>query len=239
MLEGYGRPAGNLAIIPARGGSKRIPCKNIRLFSGKPIIAYSIQAALDSGLFESVIVTTDDDEIAEVARAHGAQVPFMRPEELANDHAPLMPVIKHGVEAMQAVGMDVKRVCCILATSPFVVPGDLERGLAALSDAPAAFSVTTFAYPIFRALAVNDKGYLEMIKPEYRETRSQDLPEAFHDAGQFYWATSEFWTTAGGFMDGQAIGVPLPRHRVQDIDEPEDWLRAEAMYRVLVEMKEI
>lgn len=230
---------GNLAIIPARGGSKRIPRKNVRPFVGKPIIAYSIEVALNSGLFDSVVISTDDEVVAEVAREYGAEVPFLRPPELADDHTPIMPVIRHGVETLIASGLPVDRVCCIFATSPFLVVSDLERGLEALGDAPAAFSVTSFAYPIYRALSVNQAGRVKMIRPEFRETRSQDLPEVCHDAGQFYWATRNFLRSTKGFMDGDAVGVALPRHRVQDIDLPEDWLRAEAMYRVLVEMKEL
>lgn len=230
---------GNVAIIPARGGSKRIPRKNIRFFVGKPIIAHSIEIALESGLFDKVVVSTDDEEIADVARKYGAEVPFMRPDSLADDHTPIVPVIRHAVEQIVATGLDVERVCCLFATSPFIIQSDLLRGLEALDRAPAAFSITSFPYPIFRALTVNQVGRLEMLRPEHRETRSQDLPETWHDAGQFYWADKEFFKTGKSFMDGDALGVYIPRHRVQDIDAPEDWLRAEAMYKVLVDMKEI
>jgi len=235
----YTDVSGNLALIPARGGSKRIPRKNIKPFLGKPIIGYSIEAALKSGLFASVVVSTDDEEIAEVARELGAEVPFMRPDELADDFTGIVPVVRHGVEAMVERGMDVTNVCCIFSTSPFVLPSDLVAGLGALKDAPTSFSITSFPYPIGRALQISANSRLEMICPENKEARSQDLPEAWHDAGQFYWATREFILSGRGFMDGEAAGVVLPRHRVQDIDNGEDWIRAEAMYRVLVDMKEL
>ncbi|WP_147818856.1 pseudaminic acid cytidylyltransferase [Salidesulfovibrio onnuriiensis] len=230
---------GNVAIIPARGGSKRIPRKNIREFAGKPIIAHSIETALKSGLFESVVVSTDDEDIAEVAREYGAETPFLRPADLADDFTGIVSVIRHAVQQLQDDGRNVINVCCMFATAPFIVPADLAAGLEALKNAPAAFSVTSFAYPIFRSLRMEEDGRLEMFHPENLNARSQDLPQAWHDAGQFYWARKDFLLSGGEFLMGDAVGIVIPRHRVQDIDDEEDWVRAEAMYRVLRERNEI
>ena len=179
-----------LAIIPARGGSKRIPRKNIKLFCAKPMIAWSIEAALQSGCFDQVIVSTDDAEIAEVARSYGATVPFMRPAELSDDHTGTIPVIHHAIEWVNAQGQAVEQACCLYATAPFVSPDDIRRGFDTLigSDSDYAFSVTSYAFPIQRAIRLNAEGQVEMFNPEHFNTRSQDLEEAFHDAGQFYWA---------------------------------------------------
>ena len=229
----------NVAVIPARGGSKRIPGKNIRSFCGKPIIAYSIEAALQSGLFASVIVSTDDEAIAQTARQYGATVPFMRPAELSDDMTGTTPVFRHAVQWCLDNGQEVKAACCLYATAPFTAPQDIQEGFSALETAPAAFSVTTFPYPIYRGLTRGDDATVSLIWPEHRLTRSQDLPEAYHDCGQFYWAVTEFLLADKDFMDGEAVGVPIPRHRVQDIDTEEDWARAEAMYRVLRETGEL
>lgn len=225
----------NVAIIPARGGSKRIPKKNIRLFEGKPIIAYSIQAALESGLFERVIVSTDDPEIARVAETYGAETPFIRPAKIADDMTGTAPVVKHAVEELVASGADVTLACCIYATAPFVRVEDLLAGQAALSAAPDkafAFSVTSFPFPIQRALAVRD-GHIAPMYPEHAEARSQDLEEAYHDAGQFYWGRCENWLTETPLFSETSIPIILPRHRVQDIDTLEDWFRAELLFRAL------
>lgn len=239
MSEATFEKKGNFAIIPARGGSKRIPRKNVRKFADKPIIAHSIEIARKSGLFESVTVSTDDAHIAEVAREYGAEVPFLRPVELADDYAGIVPVIKHAVQWMTENGHNVANVCCLFSTAPFVLPEDLIAGLKALENAPAAFSVTSFAYPIFRSLRMKKNGRLEMLYPENLNVRSQDLPQALHDAGQFYWAERDFLLSGGEFLTGDAVGIVIPRHRVQDIDDEEDWIRAEAMYKVLVEQNEL
>lgn len=224
-----------LAVIPARGGSKRIPRKNIRPFCGRPMIAWSIRAALDSGCFDEVLVSTDDEEIAEVARAQGAITPFMRPPELSDDHTGTVPVIAHAVAWQQARGAAVAEVCCLYATAPFVRPQDLRDGLALLADSAAdyAFSVTRYAFPIQRALRLDAQGRVGMFQPEHLNTRSQDLEEAFHDAGQFYWGRAEAWTAGRPIFSPQALAVVLPQHRVQDIDTPEDWVSAEAMFQAL------
>jgi len=223
----------NLAIIPARGGSKRIPHKNIKDFCGQPMIAWSIQTALESGCFDRVLVSTDDPEIAEVARAHGAEVPFMRPPELSDDHTGTIPVISHAIRWQASHGTAATQVCCLYATAPFVQAEDLQHGLELLhqSGADFAMSVTSFAFPIQRALRITSEQRVEMFQPEHLNTRSQDLEEAWHDAGQFYWGHAAAWLDQKPFFSHQAMPVRIPRHLVQDIDTPEDWTRAEWMYR--------
>lgn len=224
-----------LAVIPARGGSKRIPRKNIKAFRGKPMIGWSIQAAIDSACFDRIVVSTDDDEIAEVATRLGAEVPFMRPSGLADDHTGTVPVIAHAVGWQQQHGDAPTLACCLYATAPFVRPQDLRRGLELLSaqDSDYAFSVTSYAFPIQRALRVTDGNRVEMFYPEHFNTRSQDLEEAWHDAGQFYWGKAEAWTAGKPIFSRDAVPVALPRSRVQDIDTPEDWERAELMFDLL------
>ena len=224
-----------LAIIPARGGSKRIPRKNIKLFCEKPMIAWSIEAALQSGCFDQVIVSTDDTEIAEVARRYGATVPFMRPAVLSDDHTGTIPVISHAIEWVNAQGQPVEQACCLYATAPFVSPDDIRRGLYTLLDTGSdyAFSVTSYAFPIQRAIRLNAEGRVEMFNPEHFNTRSQDLEEAFHDAGQFYWGKADAWLQGRMIFSPASVPVALPRHRVQDIDTPEDWIRAEWLFKAM------
>ncbi|MFJ2991151.1 pseudaminic acid cytidylyltransferase [Pandoraea sp. NPDC087047] len=224
-----------LAVIPARGGSKRIPRKNIKSFCGKPMIAWSIEAARASGCFDRVIVSTDDDEIAELARTQGAEVPFMRPAELSDDHAGTIPVIAHAIDWMNRNAGAVEFACCLYATAPFVQPEDLRRGFDVLqqSGADYAFSVTSYAFPIQRAIRVTAGQRVEMFHPEHFTTRSQDLEEAFHDAGQFYWGRAGAWLSAKPLFSHDAAPVPLPRHRVQDIDTPQDWERAEWLFKAM------
>ena len=224
-----------VAVIPARGGSKRIPRKNILPFGGKPMIAWSIEAALASGCFGQVLVSTDDQEIADVASQYGALVPFVRPQSLANDFAGTGPVIAHAIQYLQSAGQACEQVCCIYATAPFVRAADLQQGLQVLlhEQCDFVFSVTSYAFPIQRAVRINAAGGVEMFQPECFAMRSQDLEHAFHDAGQFYWGTSQAW------LDGKPIFAPysrplvLPRYRVQDIDTPEDWRHAEALFQAL------
>lgn len=224
-----------LAIIPARGGSKRIPRKNIKLFSTKPMIAWSIEAALQSGCFDQVIVSTDDQEIAEVARRYGASVPFMRPAELSDDHTGTIPVIQHAIQWFNDQGQSVEHACCLYATAPFVSPQDIRRGFAVLEQngCDYTFSVTSYAFPIQRAIRLNAEGRVEMFNPEQFNTRSQDLEEAFHDAGQFYWGKADAWLQARVIFSPDSVPVLLPRHRVQDIDTPEDWVRAEWLFKAM------
>lgn len=220
-----------IAVIPARGGSKRIPRKNIKVFSGKPMIAWSIEAAKAAGLFEHIIVSTDDAEIAEIAKAWGAEVPFMRPAELSNDYAGTTEVIAHATRWALDQGWSVTAVCCIYATAPFIQVMDIKRGLEMLEsgDWAYAIAVTNFAAPIFRSFHEHVDGGIEMFFPEHFLTRSQDLPLALHDAGQFYWGRPAAWIEGKRGLDRHSVMVKIPRWRVQDIDDEDDWKRAELL----------
>lgn len=223
-----------LAVIPARGGSKRIPRKNIRPFGGRPMIGWSIAAARDSGLFDRIVVSTDDAEIADVARALGADVPFVRPAELSDDHTGTTPVVAHAIAWQNAQGdAQAEETCCLYATAPFVQADDLRRGLETLhrTGADYAFSVTRFPAPIQRALRIRADHRVEMFDPAQCTTRSQDLEEAWHDAGQFYWGQAAAWLAHKVIFGRGSAPVILPSHRVQDIDTPEDWTRAELMFQ--------
>ena len=224
-----------LAIIPARGGSKRIPRKNIKPFGGLPMIAWPIKAALQSRCFDRVIVSTDDAEIAQVAQVHGAEVPFMRPPELADDHTGTVSVIAHAIQWMQANGMSPREVCCIYATSPFVDAEDLQIGLQILLDSDASFavSVTNYPYPIQRALQMTEQGRLQMIQPTYLRARTQDLTEAWHDAGMFYWGRPAAWLAGESIFSQLPVPVRLPRYKVHDIDTLQDWNEAELLHAFL------
>jgi N-acylneuraminate cytidylyltransferase len=223
-----------IAIIPARGGSKRIPRKNIREFCGKPMIAWSIQAAQACQLFSHTIVSTDDAEISAVASAWGAEVPFVRPSELADDNTVTTDVVAHATRWALDQGWEVSSVCCLYATAPFVVADDLLRGCAALEsgDWRYAFSATEFSAPIFRAFQRLPSGGVRMFFPEYAATRSQDLPVALHDAGQFYWGTTHAWLERAQIFAPSSIPVMMPRERSQDIDTPEDWAFAESLFEL-------
>ena len=231
-----------IALIPARGGSKRIPRKNIRDFAGKPMIAWSIMRAQASGCFDAVVVSTDDEEVAAIAREHGAEVPFMRPAELADDHATTLDVIVHALGALaDSAWAPVEQLCCLYATAPFVQAGDLQRGLHALdaSGDGYAVSVAEYAAPVQRALRLNQDGRLAMLAPEYVTVRSQDLEPAWHDAGQFYWGYTAAFEQGLPLLSEAAVPVVLPSHRVQDIDTEDDWRRAEVLFRVLGELGEL
>lgn len=221
-----------IAIIPARGGSKRIPRKNIKVFAGKPMIAYAIEAAGGSRLFDRVIVSTDDPEIKEIATAHGAEVPFARPVDLADDHTPTVPVIAHAIEAARTLGWDVSLACCIYPGVPFLRSEDLRAAVELLEDSDHrgyVFPVAEYPSPIQRALRRQGSGAVAPFNPEYVNTRTQDLEPAYFDAGQFYWAAAETWLRRLPIhANGRAI--VLPGWRVVDIDHPVDWERAEAMY---------
>lgn len=228
-----------IAVIPARGGSKRIPRKNIKPFFGRPMIAWSIEAAKSSELFDRIIVSTDDVEIANVAKQWGAEVPFMRPEELSNDYAGTTPVIAHATQWALDQGIDVTAVCCIYATAPFVQTDDLKRGCDALDsgDWDFAFAVTDFAAPIFRSFKQTVEGGIEMFFPEYFATRSQDLPDALHDAAQFYWGRPSAWLKGKRIFDKRSKPVLIPRWRVQDIDTQDDWEQAEILAHTIIGRK--
>lgn len=226
-----------LAVIPARGGSKRIPRKNIKIFGGLPMMAWSIRAALQSRCFDRIIVSTDDAEIAQVAQAHGVEVPFVRPSELSDDHTGTIPVIAHATQWQNEHGTPATQVCCIYATAPFVRAQDLQRGLALLesSGAEYALSVTRYPFPIQRAIRITPCQRIEMFQPDQLNTRSQDLEEAWHDAGQFYWGQAAAWMEKKPIFTSQATPVCLPRHHVQDIDTQEDWIQAEWMFKAMQE----
>ena len=225
----------NIAIIPARGGSKRVPGKNIKEFCGRPMLAWPVEAAKKSGLFEKIIVSTDDEDIARVARHWGAEVPFMRPSELADDHTPVLEVIRHTLQQLEKSGSRADYVCCILATAVFLQPRYLEQGLEMIRQKKCsfAFSVASYEFPIQKSLRIKNDGSVEPMFPEYFSHRSQDLEEAYHDAGQFYWGTPESFQLETGDILNCSRPVILPRHLVQDIDTPEDWERAEMMFRIL------
>jgi N-acylneuraminate cytidylyltransferase len=224
-----------VAVIPARGGSKRIPRKNVKLFCGRPMIAWSIEAALNSSCFDQVVVSTDDEEIATISVKHGASVPFLRPKTLSDDHTGTIPVIQHTIESLQLSSLDIEHVCCIYATAPFIQPSDIRRGLHILLDKKCsyAFSVTRYPFPIQRAVKITGENRVEMFYPDFFSVRSQDLEEAFHDAGQFYWGTARAWLEGQQIFGHGAAPVLLPRHRVQDIDTDEDWQYAEWMFKAM------
>jgi N-acylneuraminate cytidylyltransferase len=224
-----------IAVIPARGGSKRIPRKNIKLFHGKPMIAYSIEAAKASGCFDKIIVSTDDIDIANIALQYGAEVPFMRPENIADDHATTMDVIQHAIEWCESQNMAVDLLCCIYATAPFISSVDLVKGLTlvAADDIDYAFSATSFAFPIQRAISLNENDSVQMLQPEHVNTRSQDLQDAYHDAGQFYWGKVSAFKADRPFFSLSSKAILIPRKRVQDVDTLEDWEFAEALYAVM------
>ncbi|MBI9112688.1 pseudaminic acid cytidylyltransferase [Maridesulfovibrio ferrireducens] len=225
----------NVAIIPARGGSKRIKNKNVKMFSGNPIMHYSIKAAIDSKLFDQVIVSTDSELIANTAKDLGASVPFMRPAELSDDHTATAPVITHTLEWLLKNGFNPEFACCIYATAPFVRTTDLIEGFKLVKEGKtsSSFAVTSFPFPIQRALKITSDDQLEMFWPEHENTRSQDLPEAYHDAGQFYWINCQSFIKEPRFYTNESRPVILPRHLVQDIDTLEDWETAEFMYKLL------
>uniref|UniRef100_A0A7C2AXU1 Pseudaminic acid cytidylyltransferase n=1 Tax=Pseudomonas graminis TaxID=158627 RepID=A0A7C2AXU1_9PSED len=225
-----------VAIIPARGGSQRIPRKNIKLFNGEPMIAHSIRAARASGAFDQVVVSTDDEEIADVARHYGADVPFMRPSDLADAFTGTAAVIQHALCTLDALDQRFDYACCLYATAPLLQARYLRQGLEVLRAAAEksyAFSVCSFGFPVQRALLIDSDGSLGAMHPECRSVRSQDLPVAYQDAGQFYWGRSDAWLRGDTVFSELSLPVILPRHLVQDIDSPEDWLRAEYLYAAL------
>jgi len=224
----------NIAIIPARGGSKRIPRKNIKEFLGKPIIAYSIEAAIKSNLFDKVIVSTDDLEVAQVAKIYGAEVPFMRPSELSDDYTGTNDVVKHALNWFLEQGISVEYACCIYATVPFLRVQYLQDGLEQLQrhNKSFAFSVTSYPSPVQRAMMIKQNG-VTMLYPEHSNTRSQDLEETYQDAGQFYWGRAESFLNNEKLFSQLSFPVIIPRELVQDIDTIEDWNQAKLIYKIL------
>lgn len=223
----------NLAIIPARGGSKRIPRKNVKPFLGKPMLAYSIEAALATGLFDEVMVSTDDEEIAEVARQYGAKVPFMRSAETASDYATTADVLKEVLDNYRELGYEFENFCCIYATAPMVQPKDITSAFNRLvsSKFSVVYPVVQFSYPIWRCLDLEEDGTMKRHWPEFENSRSQDLPKEYHDTGTFYWYKTKEWL-AGDLNIG---GIEVDETAIQDIDTETDWKLAEMKYKLLHE----
>jgi len=228
-----------IAIIPARGGSKRIPDKNIKQFAGKPIIYYSIRVALESELFDHIIVSTDSERIAAVARECGAETPFLRPAEISDDYTMLPPVLIHAIKQLQLLGITFDHFCSILPTSPLIQPEYIQAGYRTLiaEKVSSVISITSFPFPILRAFKLNKNGPLEMIWPEHEFSRSNDLEEAYHDAGQFYWLNTEMFLMSKRIFAQDAHPIILPRYLVQDIDTIEDWQKAEFLYYAIKQGK--
>lgn len=238
-----------ICIIPARGGSKRIVGKNLKTFIGRPIIAYAIDAARKSELFDRIIVSTDSEDIAHIAQQYGAQVPFMRPKNIAGDHASTLDVIKHAINWIKENDHEsdhkkpsIDCVCCLYATAPFIRVSDLTQGLALLKEnknTQYTFAATRFSFPIQRSIRITPKGAVEMFWPEHFSTRSQDLDKAYHDAGMFYWGKPEAFLSRLPIFAPHSKVVQIPHFRVQDIDEPDDWIRAEILYQILSQRGEL
>lgn len=224
-----------IAVIPARGGSKRIPRKNIKLFAGRPMIEWSIQVAHESSCFDRVIVSTDDDEIAMLSEAAGAEAPFRRPASLSDDFTGTTEVIAHAIDWLAGAGPAPTLVCCIYATAPFLSADDIRAGLDTLlaSGTDYVFSVAPYPFPIQRAIRINGSGRVEMFQPGNISVRSQDLEPSFHDAGQFYWGRAEAWSAGRPIFSPAAAPIVIPDYRVRDIDTPEDWISAEWMFRAM------
>ena len=222
------------AIVLARAGSKRIPGKNIRSFAGRPVIEYSIEAARAAEIFDRIIVSTDSNAIAEVATLAGAEVPFKRPKEHADDHATSADAVLHAIRWLNENDREVRFACAVYATAPLVSAESLRQGLRLLQESRVAtvVPVTTFAFPIQRAMEQDERGHLRMLWPEHETTRSNDLPETYHDAGQFYWLDAAAFLKSPRLYGKPMAPLVLPRHRVQDLDTLEDWEYAERLFEL-------
>ncbi len=222
----------NIAVIPARGGSKRIPKKNIKLFSGKPIIAWSIEAAKKSGLFDKVIVSTDDEEIKEVALKYGAECPFVRPANLSDDFSTTTAVIAHAVQWLNDEHYVVSNVCCIYPTAPILQINDLKlaKQLIDTNEWEYVFSATHFPFQVLRSFTYGTKGEVDMLFKDHLNTRSQDFPLLYQDAGQFYWGKAEAWLLQKKIFDKHSTIIKIPTWRVRDIDTQDDWDEAEKIF---------
>jgi pseudaminic acid cytidylyltransferase len=225
----------NIAIIPARGGSKRIHRKNIRDFHGKPIIGWTIEKCLASNCFDKIVVSTDDDEIAEVARTYGAETPFMRPAKLSDDHATTLDVMEHATNQLLSAGITPEYICCVYATAPFFTVEEITAGLRAIHNGrwQYALSVTEFPSSVYRGFVQTEVGGLEMLYPQFRLTRSQDLKKVYHDAAQFYWGTTQAWLLKADVFSNHSTPVFIPSWRVQDIDTEDDFKRAELLFKLM------
>lgn len=217
-----------VAIIPARGGSKRIPRKNIKEFNGKPMISWAIEGAKNSELFDLIVVSTDDIEIKEIAEKSGAIVPFTRPLDISDDNTPTVPVISHAVKKIDNLYEKVQYACCIYPCSPLIRSSDLVKSFSLLKSSGENFVYPVVEYPhsIFRSMKQSKDGKMQFIYPEFELTRTQDLEETFHDAGQFYWGKADAWRQSMK-MHSDGIGMKIPSYRVVDIDNEDDWTRAE------------
>jgi pseudaminic acid cytidylyltransferase len=225
----------SICVIPARGGSKRIPRKNIRNFCGKPMIVWSIETALSCSLFEHVIVSTDDPFIAEVAKSAGAAVPFMRPNSLSDDFTGTREVIQHSITKLIDLNYKFDSVCCLYATAPFVLIDDILKAYRLYLSSPdcqVVFAATTFSHPIERALTLDEQGIAHALYPNKIQSRTQDLMNCFHDIGQFYWASCLRWSLSKSLIN-DAIPIIIPSSRAHDIDTEEDWQHAELLMRIL------
>jgi N-acylneuraminate cytidylyltransferase len=229
-----------VAIITARGGSKRIPRKNIKPFNGKPIIGYSIEAAIKSGIFDEVMVSTDDEEIAEVAKQFGATVPFMRSSKTSDDYATTADVLKEVLQSYQQEGTAFEYACCIYPTAPFVTAEKLSNAFGKLMDtgADAVLPVTRFSFPIWRSFKM-EEGKVSYNWPEFAPKRSQDLPPAFHECGQFYFFKASGFLQTGKLITENTIGLEVPESEVQDIDNEEDWKIAEIKFGFLSQKQKV
>lgn len=221
-----------VAIIPARGGSKRIPRKNIRDFGGKPMISWTIREAQKSQLFDHIIVSTDDDEIKKISEQHGAIVPFVRPANISDDNTPTVPVISHAIKEIDSSHGHVDYACCIYPCSPLLKDYDLIKSFNMLKSTGENFvyPIVEYPHPIYRSMKQSKDGRMQFIYPEYELTRTQDLEEAFHDAGQFYWGRADAWRKQKK-MHSDGIGMQIPSYRVVDIDTEDDWKRAELYFK--------
>ena len=217
-----------IAVIPARGGSKRIPRKNIKIFNGKPMIAWAIQIAQKSKLFDEIFVSTDDYEIKKISEQYGAIVPFIRPPEISDDKTPTVPVISHAIKEIERLYQKVEYACCIYPCSPFIISSDLKKSFQMLvsSGENYVYPVVEYPHPIFRAMKKSKEGNMKFIYPEYELSRTQDLEQTYHDAGQFYWGRADAWRQLKK-MHTDGLGMVIPYYRVIDIDTEDDWKRAE------------
>jgi pseudaminic acid cytidylyltransferase len=223
----------NIAVIPARGGSKRVPRKNIRPFAGRPMIAWPIEAARSSGLFEHIVVSTEDEEIATLARELGAEAPFVRPAELADDHSGTLEVMAHAAAWAAAQGWAVEAICCLYATAPFTTPADLASARSKLADEGWDYVLAASRCPCaLRSFRRAPDGAMEMLFPEHIPTRSQDLPDLYQDVGQYYWGRFDAWLEGRPIYGERTSFVELPPWRAQDIDTPEDWTMAEYLFEL-------
>lgn len=223
-----------VAIIPARGGSKRLPRKNIKIFNGKPMITWSIKAALDSNCFDKVIVSTDDYEIANISRAHGAEVPFIRPSDLADDLTTTVPVIAHALSTCEGYGWDIHYACCIYPCAPLIQLSDIKKAfeLLKVGGYSYVYPVTAFPHPVQRAMKCLPGDVMQFVYPEYELVRTQDFEEYYYDAAQFYFGKASAWSSQFP-MHTAGIGMKIPNWRVVDIDTEDDWRRAELVFSSL------